>query len=87
MTLGRTLKDTHKKYKDYIPNARRQATYAKENFSFDKMKEKLGSILESNVTEAPKQVELKLPKLSLPKLNKPGQTELPKLKLPKLSKI
>jgi hypothetical protein len=87
MSLGRTLKDTHKKYKDYIPNARRQATYAKENFSFDKMKEKLGSILENNVTEAPKQVELKLPKLNLPKLNKPGQTELPKLKLPKLSKI
>ena len=84
MTLGRTLKDTHKKYKDYIPNARRQATYAKENFSFDKMKEKLGSILESNITEAPKQVELKLPKL---KKIGGDKTELPKLKLPKLQKL
>jgi hypothetical protein len=81
MSLGRVLKDSHKKYKDFIPNARRQATYAKENFSFDKMKEKLNTILESNVA---KQVELKLPKLK--KIGE-DKTELPKLKLPKLQKI
>ncbi len=84
MSLGRVLKDTHKKYKDFIPNSRRQATYAKENFSFDKMKEKLGNILNENVVEAPKQVELKLPKL---KKIGGDKTELPKLKLPKLQKI
>ena len=81
MSLGRVLKDTHKKYKDFIPNSRRQATYTKENFSFDKMKEKLNTILESNVA---KQVELKLPKL---KKIGGDKTELPKLKLPKLQKI
>jgi hypothetical protein len=84
MSLGRVLKDTHKKYKDFIPNSRRQATYAKENFSFNKMKEKLGNILNENVVEAPKQVELKLPKL---KKIGGDKTELPKLKLPKLQKI
>tara|TARA_R100001163_G_C5068486_1_gene208904 strand:- start:11742 stop:13061 length:1320 start_codon:yes stop_codon:yes gene_type:complete len=84
MSLGRVLKDTHKKYKDFIPNSRRQATYTKENFSFDKMKEKLGNILNENVVEAPKQVELKLPKL---KKIGGDKTELPKLKLPKLQKI
>ena len=84
MTLGRALKDTHKKYKDFVPNARRQATYAKENFSFEKMKERLKNLLNENVVEAPKQVELKLPKL---KKIGGDKKELPKLKLPKLQKI
>jgi len=47
----------------------------------------LGEILDKNVKAVPKQVPLQLPKLNLPKLNKPGQTELPKLKLPKLTKV
>ncbi len=87
MQLGRVLKDTHKKYKDFLPNAKRQASYCKENFSYNKMKDLLSNILEKNVKSAPKQVPLKLPKLNLPKLNKPGQTELPKLKLPNLKKV
>ena len=82
MALGKTLKNTYKKYKDYIPNARRQATHAKDNFSYEKMKEKLDIILEDNVTQTPKQVDLKLPKLKKSKKN-----ELPKLELPKLQKI
>ena len=47
-------------YKKYSELAKRQAHYAKTNFSFDKMAEVLDNILETNV---PKQVELKLPKL------------------------
>jgi len=82
MTLNKVLKDTYKKYKTYIPNARRQATYAKDNFSYKKMKEKLDIILEDNVTQTPKQVDLKLPKLK-----KSKKKELPKLKIPKLQKI
>jgi hypothetical protein len=34
------------------------------------MKELVGSILDKNIPEFPKQVELKLPKLQLPKLKK-----------------
>jgi hypothetical protein len=84
MALGKTLKDTHKKYKSLLINSKRQATYSKDNFSFNKMVEKLSSIMSENIPEFPKQVELKLPKL-----NKIGEnkTELPKLKLPKLNKI
>lgn len=82
MTLNKVLKDTYKKYKTYIPNARRQASYAKDNFSYEKMKEKLDIILENNVTQVPKQVDLKLPKLK-----KSKKKELPKLELPKLQKI
>ena len=84
MVLGKTLKDTHKKYKSLLINSKRQATYSKDNFSFNKMVEKLNNIMSENTPDFPKQVELKLPKL-----NKIGEnkTELPKLKLPKLNKI
>jgi hypothetical protein len=85
MQLGRVLKDTHKKYKGFLPNAKRQAHYCKTNFSYDKMKELLGEILDKNVKTAPKQVQLQLPKLK--KIGGENKLELPKLKLPKLSKI
>ena len=42
----------------------------KNEFSLDKMTELLGTLLESNVPEFPKQVQLSLPKLELPKLKK-----------------
>ena len=35
----------------------------KQNFSFDKMTEKLGELVKQYVPEFPKQVEIKLPKL------------------------
>ena len=85
MALGKSLKDIYKNYKTWSVKAKQQGNYCKENFSFDKMKEKLSSILETNVTAAPKQVPLQLPKLKKLGENKP--TELPKLKLPKLKKI
>jgi len=84
MALGKALKDMHKKYKDYIHRGKQQGNFAKENFTYTKMKEKFSKILEENVIEAPKQVPLQLPKLS--KVNKDIKTKLPKLKLPKLKK-
>jgi glycosyltransferase involved in cell wall biosynthesis len=56
-------------YKKYSELAKRQAHYAKTNFSFDKMAEVLDNILETNI---PKQVQLKLPQLK--------KVELPTLK-------
>jgi glycosyltransferase involved in cell wall biosynthesis len=85
MALGKALKDIYKNYKIWVPKAKQQGNYCKEHFSFDKMKEKLGTILENNVVAAPKQVPLQLPKLK--KVNKQNQTELPKLQLPKLKKV
>jgi len=52
-------------YKKFEDNAKRQARYAKENFSFEKMTEKLKEYYDKFVKEQPKLV---LP--SLPKLNK-----------------
>ena len=85
MALGKALKDIYKNYKTWSVKAKQQGNYCKENFSFDKMKEKLSSILENNIIAAPKQVPLQLPKLKKIENNK--KQELPKLKLPKLKKI
>ena len=77
------MKDVFKKYKGYFEKSRKQTQYLKDNFSFNKMTEKL-SILLPKVETAPQ-----MQTLNLPKLKKVGETkqELPKLKLPKLKKI
>ena len=85
MQLGRVLKDSYKKYKGFLPNSKRQGSYCKENFTYEKMKELLGEILDKNVKAAPKQVPLQLPKLK--KIGETNGVELPKLKLPKLPKL
>ena len=86
MALGKALKDMHKNYKNWIHGAKQQGNFAKENFTYVKMKEKFSKILKENITSSPKQVPLQLPKLK-----KVGggntKSELPKLKLPKLKKI
>ena len=61
------MKDYVNSYKTYEVKGKRLAHYCKENFSFEKMKEKLEAIMDKN---APKKVEIKLPnikKISLPK--------------------
>jgi hypothetical protein len=85
MQLGRALKDMYKNYKNWGVKAKQQGNFAKENFSYEKMVEKLKNILNGNVTEAPKQVPLQLPKLK--KIGGDSKLELPKLKLPKLNKV
>lgn len=82
--LGHYLKDMFTNYKKYSDLAKRQGYQSRENFSFEKMKEKLEKVLEERIPEFPKQVQLQLPKLK--KVG--GETnELPKLKLPKLKKV
>ena len=61
------MKDYVNSYKGYEVKGKRLAHYCKENFSFEKMQEKLEAIMDKN---APKKVEIKLPnikKISLPK--------------------
>jgi glycosyltransferase involved in cell wall biosynthesis len=70
---GGVLRDYFENYKKYQDNGKRLAHYCKTNFSFEKMQEKLDTILTANVPEFPKQVQLKLPqlkKIELPKLKK-----------------
>ena len=69
-SVGKYLKDVFENYKPYAENSKRQGYQSRNNFSFDKMKEKIDSILTTKIPNLPQQVELQLPKLSLPKLNK-----------------
>jgi glycosyltransferase involved in cell wall biosynthesis len=63
---SRAMKDVFKHYKKYWEKSRKQTQYLKDNWSFDKMVEKLDSLLPE--VEAPPQIqELKLPKLQKPK--------------------
>lgn len=66
------MKDIEKNYKKALEKSRKTYHHIKTNYSFDKMKEKLDSILIDRIPEFPKQVELKLPKMK--------KIELPKLK-------
>ena len=79
---SKAMKDVVKHYKQYFERSRKQTQYLKDNWSFDKMTEKLSSIL-PKIEPSPQTVGLKLPKLK--KIG--GTPNLPKLKLPKLKKL
>ena len=71
--IGHYLKDVFENYKNYTEKAKRQAYKSKNEFSWDKMKEKIDSLLIQYVPEFPKEIELTLPKfkkIELPKLQK-----------------
>jgi len=68
--VGRAFKDVHKNYKNYIVSGKRQARFVNENFTYSKMVDRLNEILTKYSPNLPEQVQLVLPKLSLPKLQK-----------------
>jgi glycosyltransferase involved in cell wall biosynthesis len=70
--MGAYLKDVFENYKNYIEKAKMQGSYSKNNFSFEKMKEKVDELFTKYIPEFPKEVKLQLPKLK--------KIELPKLK-------
>ena len=66
--IGFYLKDVFENYKKYEVGGKRQAHYSKANFSWDKMSELLSSLLETNIPEFPKHVDLKIPQIKNIKL-------------------
>ena len=80
---GRAMKDVFKHHKRYLEKSRKQTQYLKDNWSINKMVERIDELM-PKVEAAPKNVGITLPKLKKVD-NKPQ--ELPKLKLPKLNKI
>jgi len=68
--VGHYLKDVFENYKKYTDGAKRQAYKSKNEFSWDKMFEKVDQILTDRIPEFPKEIKLELPKLKLPKLEK-----------------
>jgi len=79
---GRAMKDIFKHYKKYLEKSRKQTQYIKNNFSFDKMVEKINNVI-PKIEAAPQIQQLTLPKLKKVK----NDIKLPKLELPKLKKI
>jgi len=68
---GYALKEVFENYKKYLTGAKKQASISKNNFSFDKMTERLTEILDANIKPIPVFVPLELPKLNkLPTLKK-----------------
>ena len=59
---SRAMKDVFKHYKKYLEKSRKQTQYLKDNWSFDKMTERLSNLL-PKVEAAPQIQPLKLPKL------------------------
>jgi len=71
--VGQALKDVYDNYKKYKELAKRQGHRSRTQFSYEKMRETLDTLLTQYVPEFPKQVQLKLPqlkKIELPKLKK-----------------
>ena len=69
-TVGIAYKDVVKNYKKHFSNTKRLGHKNRTNFSFERMTEVLKGYLKTFMPEIPKQVELSLPKLDLPKLKK-----------------
>jgi hypothetical protein len=68
--VGYYLKDVFENYKKYNDGAKRQAYKSKNEFSWDKMFERVNQTLTQYIPEFPKEIKLELPKLKLPKLEK-----------------
>lgn len=66
--VAAAYKNVHKNYKKYLELGKRQAYKTRTEFSMDEMTNLLGTLLDSNVPEFPKQVDLNLSGLTLPKL-------------------
>lgn len=68
--VARAYRETFKHYKKFVELARQQKKVVKENFTFDHMVTRVSELFENNIPEFPEQVQLTLPKLNLPKLQK-----------------
>ena len=79
--IGHYLVDVHKNYKKYLEKSKRQGYHSRNNFSFDKMKERVGDLFNINIPNFPSQIKLNLPNLkSKSKLPQIEKNKLPELK-------
>jgi hypothetical protein len=76
MEIGTALGTVEANYDKHLSKAKRQYHRSKTKFSFESMQTELNYILDRNLPEFPKQIQLKLPtlkKIELPKIKKPGE--------------
>ena len=77
---SQVMMDVFNNYDKYLIKSKQLQMYTKGSFSFDKMKDKLESIITKILSDVPKQVGIKLPKLQKTNSNKIPEVKLPKLK-------
>jgi len=71
--VGRAMKEVYDDYSKWKTAAKRQGHKSRTQFSYEKMRETVDTLLSQYIPELPKQVQLKLPqlkKIELPKLKK-----------------
>jgi hypothetical protein len=64
------MKELHKNYDKFRVDAKKLGYRNRNNFNYSKMKAELDNLLTKYLPEFPKKIELVLPKLNLPKLEK-----------------
>lgn len=69
-SVGTAYRQVVKKYKDHLKNSNILSRRNRKKFSSQAMKEELDILLDQHLPNIPTQVELKMPKLQLPKLKK-----------------
>ena len=81
---GGYMKAVYENYDKYLELSRKNRKYAKDNFTFDMMTQKLLEYLDKwGADSAPQQLQLQLPKLK----RVGEENEPPKITLPKLKKV
>ena len=60
---SKIMKDVFKNYKNYIPDARKQARLIREDFNLNEMTNKFKTILDANLPKFAKKIKLNIPKL------------------------
>lgn len=76
MDAMNSLKDVYKNYKSYLEKGKRQSYHSRNEFSYEKMKSKLGELLDKYIPEFPKFIPMNftlpdLTSMQLPTLKKP----------------
>lgn len=66
--VARAFKESFKHYKQALVGAKKQRRNTLDKFTLKHMEERLSEVLDKNIPDFPKQIELTLPKLELPKL-------------------
>ena len=60
---GQVLKDVYENYEKYLEKSRKHIKFTKDNFSLEKMQERLVELIEKYTNQEPKRMQLKLPQL------------------------
>jgi len=68
--VNKSFRSVYKEYNNYLGKSALQASRIRDNFSYDNMKNLLKELLSKYVPDLPKQVNLDLSSLQLPKLKK-----------------